>query len=528
MKTTRQQTTFILALASLFFAGTTILFWSERNTADTRARQINESTSVRVATLTAEKEAVTQTAAQTKAYLDAREKQLATLQAQYTRTHADATKAQTDAAELDKKLTNAQREFETNRTDAERARADAAELDKKLTETRAQVDALNAELAKQRDDTTVKTLQEENKRLRAEIEKHREPVDITKLKIQVLERDATIDNLNGTITSLNEKVTELETENKRLKARLPRLLTRAPTARTNPPMSFAAQLVTLVQILLALGGCLAAARQLTQWQATRAAGGSNTRVTPWQLPVEKFLILLLIAPLCYIVFAIFIQSLKPDWLDQGQFVFPCTLIVQAGTLIILLATARKFSSSFKLPIRAPSQPPPPPQWSIPACFLTMVALITAATYLSESLGKLARLSGLPLDFESRQEAVNLVVRHSDDWAFLAFATVSMVIIAPIAEEIFFRGMIFPFLKGFLKKHLPRNAPALAAALPALLTGALFGLVHGNTTVFLPLAALGTYLCIVYDKTADIRVPIALHALQNLTVLITMLIAPEAS
>jgi chromosome segregation ATPase len=219
MKATRQQTTFILALATLFFAGTTLLFWSERNAADTRVRQINEASSLRLATLVAEKEAATQTATQTKGHLDTREKQLASLQAQHTRIQADATKAQTSVTELDKKLTNARHELETHRADAERARADAAELDKKLTDTRAQVDALNAELAKHRDDTTVQSLQAENERLWAFVEDHQGPAKvISQLRIQVLERAATIDNLNGKLTSLSEKVTELEAENKRLKA----------------------------------------------------------------------------------------------------------------------------------------------------------------------------------------------------------------------------------------------------------------------------------------------------------------------
>jgi membrane protease YdiL (CAAX protease family) len=293
-------------------------------------------------------------------------------------------------------------------------------------------------------------------------------------------------------------------------------------------MSPEAQFVTAVQYLLVLGGVVAAILQIIQWRATHAAGGSNTHVAQWTLPAEKFFIILLTGPLCYIVLPPLLHALNPHKIPQDLIIFPLLCTVQTITLIILLATARTLSPGFTLQTHASGQSRPPPQWNIPCSFLAMTALIGMTALLVEGLDLLAQQLGIPLDLETKQETVYRIARARDDgdWQFLTFAALSMVIMAPVAEEIFFRGMMFPFLKGFLKRHLPANAPALTATLPALLTGTTFGLVHCNAAAFLPLAALGTYLCVVYEKTADIRVPIALHALQNLTILLTMLIAPE--
>jgi membrane protease YdiL (CAAX protease family) len=91
-------------------------------------------------------------------------------------------------------------------------------------------------------------------------------------------------------------------------------------------------------------------------------------------------------------------------------------------------------------------------------------------------------------------------------AALVAVCVLVTVIAPIAEETFFRGYFFGALRNW---HGPWPA--------ALLTGAVFGAIHVGSApaVFLPpLAILGFMLCIVRWRTGSLLPCIALHAINN--------------
>lgn len=84
---------------------------------------------------------------------------------------------------------------------------------------------------------------------------------------------------------------------------------------------------------------------------------------------------------------------------------------------------------------------------------------------------------------------------------LAFIT--LVVIAPIAEEILFRGYLF----GKLQKHLP-----LWGAI--LVTSLLFGFVHGAWNVGIDVFALSIVLCLLRVVSKSIWPSIMLHMLKN--------------
>jgi membrane protease YdiL (CAAX protease family) len=89
---------------------------------------------------------------------------------------------------------------------------------------------------------------------------------------------------------------------------------------------------------------------------------------------------------------------------------------------------------------------------------------------------------------------------------LALSALLTTVIAPICEEILFRGYIFAALckwKGWL--------PA------AVITGVLFGGVHaGSAPVadLIPLGVLGFMLCVLYRRTGSLYPCIAAHSLNN--------------
>jgi membrane protease YdiL (CAAX protease family) len=91
-------------------------------------------------------------------------------------------------------------------------------------------------------------------------------------------------------------------------------------------------------------------------------------------------------------------------------------------------------------------------------------------------------------------------------AALVAVCVVVTVIAPIAEEMFFRGYFFGAL---------RNWRGVWPA--AIITGVVFGGIHVGSApaVFLvPLAILGFMLCIVRWKTGSLLPCIALHAMNN--------------
>jgi membrane protease YdiL (CAAX protease family) len=85
----------------------------------------------------------------------------------------------------------------------------------------------------------------------------------------------------------------------------------------------------------------------------------------------------------------------------------------------------------------------------------------------------------------------------------------IVIVAPVSEEICFRGMLF----GGLREKLPRIAAAL-------LCGLIFGLLHALTgiTAVPPLIVFGFLLALLYERTGSILPGMLLHMLNNIVAL----------
>lgn len=89
---------------------------------------------------------------------------------------------------------------------------------------------------------------------------------------------------------------------------------------------------------------------------------------------------------------------------------------------------------------------------------------------------------------------------------LALSALLTTVIAPISEEILFRGYIFAALSKW-RGWLPA----------ATITGVLFGAVHvGSAPVadLIPLAVLGFVLCVLYRRTGSLYPCIAAHSLNN--------------
>ena len=107
--------------------------------------------------------------------------------------------------------------------------------------------------------------------------------------------------------------------------------------------------------------------------------------------------------------------------------------------------------------------------------------------------------GLPPE---NQAAVRLLA-EADSWWTTVYLGVFAVVIAPVAEEFIFRGMLFPFLR---QRGFPKLAWFGASAL--------FALIHLNAPTFVPLFVFALALTWLYDWMDNLLAPITAHALFN--------------
>jgi membrane protease YdiL (CAAX protease family) len=92
-----------------------------------------------------------------------------------------------------------------------------------------------------------------------------------------------------------------------------------------------------------------------------------------------------------------------------------------------------------------------------------------------------------------------------DFGPIGIQILLIVLLAPLSEEICFRGMLF----AGLRNRLPMWAAALG-------TGAVFGILHFSTGISAvpALVVLGAIFAVVYEKTGSIWPPIIMHVGNN--------------
>jgi len=96
----------------------------------------------------------------------------------------------------------------------------------------------------------------------------------------------------------------------------------------------------------------------------------------------------------------------------------------------------------------------------------------------------------------------------------ALAFITLIVVAPVAEEILFRG----FLYGKLRSRMP-------VWVAIAITSALFGFIHGQWNVGIDVFALSVVLCSLREITGSIWAGILLHMLKNSVAFFIIFITP---
>lgn len=106
------------------------------------------------------------------------------------------------------------------------------------------------------------------------------------------------------------------------------------------------------------------------------------------------------------------------------------------------------------------------------------------------------------NIESLQESVKLL-KEAKDPVVIVLMAVAAVLVAPVAEEIVFRGYLYPAAKRFC-------GPVGGIIFSSLV----FSAAHGNVVALLPLFILAVLLCLIYEFTGSIWANISVHFLFN--------------
>lgn len=137
--------------------------------------------------------------------------------------------------------------------------------------------------------------------------------------------------------------------------------------------------------------------------------------------------------------------------------------------------------------------------SILLAVITLIVMLPIILQLEQYSAQLLQKIGWPLEDE---RAVTLIVNAKSVWLHIYLAFFAIVL-APVAEEFMFRGVLFPFIKqlGFPK-------------LAWFGVSFLFALIHANAPTLVPLFVFALVLTWLYQKTDCLFAPIAAHSLFN--------------
>ena len=118
-----------------------------------------------------------------------------------------------------------------------------------------------------------------------------------------------------------------------------------------------------------------------------------------------------------------------------------------------------------------------------------------------------------LGWKPTEQTAVQIVEGAKSLGLQVYMSVFAVLLAPVAEEFIFRGLLFAFCK-----QLGLNRMAWVGV------SGLFALIHLDAATFLPLFVLALALSWLYVRTDNLLAPIAAHALfnaVNLAVLFTL-------
>lgn len=229
------------------------------------------------------------------------------------------------------------------------------------------------------------------------------------------------------------------------------------------------------------------------------------QAVPWSVTdVVKGIGFFVVAEIALLIVVLGVLRLLPSNGDQVPTTAAMFVAMQVGELVILLAAWRfsvfKYRSGWRsLGFRSPSRLTDAIRLVVVALFVAFLANIVYLVIVMSLDVELFKPSEPPM--ELIETPVGLAV-----FAVLA------ILVAPVAEETFFRGFMFP---GIGRKY--------GLWWGAVGSAALFAMVHFSLGALVPTFIAGLLLAWVYHRTGSIWACIGFHAVYNSLAVIALLL-----
>ena len=219
------------------------------------------------------------------------------------------------------------------------------------------------------------------------------------------------------------------------------------------------------------------------------------------LPPERYrgpavlLLLLLVLVVAAILTAPFGEDAAALVLGEGRLSTAGAIALLVGTQAALLAVSWLFVFRPRALVGWPSWSGRDPGAAIRSGLGWGLLAWIGATAVSVIVVVALERLGIEADPQAAEQALLVI----DPW----LAVLAIVILAPVAEEVFFRGIVF-------NAWLRERGPAYAFIGSSLL----FMVLHLSVAAAVPIFLLGLALAWIYRRTGNLLAPIAMHATVN--------------
>jgi membrane protease YdiL (CAAX protease family) len=187
----------------------------------------------------------------------------------------------------------------------------------------------------------------------------------------------------------------------------------------------------------------------------------------------------------------------PSGISVGQMLI-ATLSFQGATVLLIAWLLREHQVGWREAFGFVNH------WHRAVMFGLLIACIflpIASVLQRASAALMSHLPFFPIKPEE-QPAIQ-TLRIATSWFDRLALGIVTILLAPVAEELLFRGVLYPWIKlaGFPRLAVWGTSIGFAA-------------IHGKLVVFLPLMVLALLLTALYEKTNNLLAPITAHASFN--------------
>ena len=267
---------------------------------------------------------------------------------------------------------------------------------------------------------------------------------------------------------------------------------------TSPTLETIAAFVGVALLL----GCVLLWLRRWKWGPIENGEKVAPEVTPWSRSWTDFMIVILASVMVFVALALTMSRfvLPPGFdpmqnLASGQEASWYTILYSSSIQFALIITIFGAKFSYKIRFFQPSAIGSSALIGFDRLlrYMPLIWVVAALSiFVTEALGIRS----------GEQDAVTMMQEMQNPWKFQTMVLLA-VLVAPVLEEIFFRGILLRFLLGHAN-------PTVALIISSLM----FSVLHFNTDSFLPIAVLGFLLGKVYLDTGDLRASIWMHVLFN--------------